>query len=66
MILILKIITISNAILFGWSVKVNGHKIILTKKIAKLTELDNDIPNLIAKLLELDDEHNDDENVYLI
>ena len=53
---ILQITAICNAILLGWSVKVNGRKIILTKNIANLTGLDNDIPKLISTLLELEDD----------
>lgn len=53
MILILQITAVCNAIIMGWSVKVIDNKIILTKKIMDLTKLDNDVPRLIEKLLEL-------------
>jgi len=51
--LILQITAICNAIILGWNVKVMDNKIILTKKIINLTKLDNDVPKLIEKLLEL-------------
>jgi len=58
MTVVLQITAICNAILLGWSVKVDGKKIILTKKIEKLTKLDNDIQKLINTLLDLEEGNN--------
>jgi hypothetical protein len=55
MMLILQITAICNAIILGWTVKVAGNKIILTKKLDKLTKLDSDIPKLIESLLDLNE-----------
>ena len=48
---ITRLYIIINATKLGWDVEVDGNKIILTKKISKLTKLDENTPKLMNKLI---------------
>ena len=52
--IILKLTTIFNAIILGWTVNISGEKkIILRKKIKNMTNLDKNTTKLIQLLTEM-------------
>jgi len=52
-VLILQIVSLTNAVMLGWRIKkVEGNKFIICKKIDQLTELDNNTSKFLDTIMQ--------------